>query len=295
MGTEFWWIYDVLFAAVFIVCIYMGFKRGFLKSAVLVVGYIIAVIGAFFIAKAVSPSIYDGFVKDSVTSAVQTGIEKTDISSVITKAVNSSDCGVTLEESDVKAVIDTANDAMSGVVDLVKEMGSTVAYEDIKSAVSENIGKEFLSSITEYIPKETLDSILKNFESETEKINQTVELYVSGDIQSAAQAVEETVVRPIAMMLIELIIWLLAFVIIKLIVRLIAQLFGAVNAIPIAGQLNALLGGFLGAAQCLLIVFIAASVIKILITLTSGELMVINAETIADTKIFRLIYNLEMF
>ena len=58
MGQGFAWFFDIAIIIVLIVCIYMGGKKGFLRTAVLLIGYVIAALGGYFISVITSYSIH---------------------------------------------------------------------------------------------------------------------------------------------------------------------------------------------------------------------------------------------
>ena len=59
MGEKFAWFFDVALIGIILICIYAGGKRGFVKTIILLLGYLIAFAGAFFVSKTISLIIYE--------------------------------------------------------------------------------------------------------------------------------------------------------------------------------------------------------------------------------------------
>ena len=86
--------FDIGLIVILLICIYIGRKRGFVKSVIMLLGYIIAFAGAFFISKAVSPAIYDNFLKSKTESFVEKNMDKIDIKGQIKEMIKQQNVGV---------------------------------------------------------------------------------------------------------------------------------------------------------------------------------------------------------
>lgn len=63
-------LYDILFAAVLIFAAAYGWKRGFISSLILLVGAVVAVLGAVWVAHTFAPGIYDNYVGNAIAERV---------------------------------------------------------------------------------------------------------------------------------------------------------------------------------------------------------------------------------
>ena len=61
MGVQFWWFYDVIAAAVILLCIFLIVRKGLVKASITLTGFVIAVVTAFsgFVPTIVSSNILD--------------------------------------------------------------------------------------------------------------------------------------------------------------------------------------------------------------------------------------------
>ncbi|WP_037293395.1 CvpA family protein, partial [Ruminococcus flavefaciens] len=65
MGEQFWWFYDVVAVAAILVCIFITVKKGLLKAAFSLVGYVLAIAIAISLSSSIGGSIYEKSVKES--------------------------------------------------------------------------------------------------------------------------------------------------------------------------------------------------------------------------------------
>lgn len=74
MGTDFFWFYDVILAAVFIGMIFLGVKRGFVRMLLSLVSVVAAFIIALLISDGVSAWVYDSFVQQPLETNISQAV-----------------------------------------------------------------------------------------------------------------------------------------------------------------------------------------------------------------------------
>ncbi len=112
----------------------------------------------------------------------------------------------------------------------------------------------------------------------------------ASDAVSLSVAVTDTIVGPMAVALVRVLVFSVLFTVLILLVNTIAGLLKSVNFVPVIGSLNELLGGFLGAAQGLLYVFVFASLLWFVVSATSDGIGILSNEQIERTYLFRWFY-----
>ena len=65
MGSQFWWFYDIVAAAVFLVCIFLAGKKGVLRGAIAAVGCVIALALALGISTGAADGVYQNTMRSS--------------------------------------------------------------------------------------------------------------------------------------------------------------------------------------------------------------------------------------
>ena len=64
------WFYDVFAIGLVLAMLYIGAKKGFVKTVLILVSYIVALVGGYLIADPMSGAIYDKVVADNSDGSV---------------------------------------------------------------------------------------------------------------------------------------------------------------------------------------------------------------------------------
>lgn len=75
MGTEFFWFYDIIFAAIIIGIVLLGYKRGFVKMLLSLVATVTAFVIALVISGGVANWVYETFVYEPLEQGITSAID----------------------------------------------------------------------------------------------------------------------------------------------------------------------------------------------------------------------------
>ena len=81
------------------------------------------------------------------------------------------------------------------------------------------------------------------------------------------------------------------FFAVSVILSIIAKAMEFVNKIPLIGGLNVVLGGAVGLVQGLLTICVVCIVVRVITTLSGGNVMFFNNTAIEASYVFKLFYN----
>ncbi len=299
MGENLAWFYDVVTIAVIIAFVYLGVKRGFLKTVVLFCGFLIACIGGYFISDYLSPIIYENAIKEPCEEFVDENFSNFDVKTQIRNILNEKDIGIELNSEQLDDIADEIVNSKAGIpqgiINYFQKRNIPLTQENIELINEEFNSEAILSSL-----EASLNSKLYTLLIEANKLNgkttdETLTALFSVSSNKFSEEMTRIVVKPVATQVLVVLIFIISFILITLLVKIIANLFGSVNKIPLAGFLNQFLGACFGLCQGMIAVYIIALAINLLIYLTGNELMVINNATIEETKLFVHIYNFKIF
>lgn len=110
---------------------------------------------------------------------------------------------------------------------------------------------------------------------------------------SLSETVMQNFVRPSCILVFRSIAFVIIFALVLLVLKLIASVSGIIKKIPVIGDVNSLLGGMAGAVEGVLIVFAICLLTRLAVCLLDGNVIMFNDETIANTYIFKRIYNFD--
>ena len=114
---------------------------------------------------------------------------------------------------------------------------------------------------------------------------------LSGDYHSAAETIEENVIRPTALRILGYVVWSVSFTAILAAGKIIVMIILKVRKIEGIRSADKLLGGALGFVKSAVIITAVVMVVKLIIGI-SPEGGFFSAETVERTLIFRHIYDL---
>ena len=110
---------------------------------------------------------------------------------------------------------------------------------------------------------------------------------------SARDAVIDGIIEPCFVMIMRNVAFVVIFAAVCTVLAIVASLLKFVNKIPVLGGFNSAAGAVLGALEGAVAVFVACLLVRMLITLTGGNVVFLNEATIDETYLFRLFYHLD--
>ena len=125
----------------------------------------------------------------------------------------------------------------------------------------------------------------------SDKIKNDITTQVETSSAKASSNVSQKVVRPIFVNILKAILSIIMFTALMFLVRFIAKTLNRMFSFSILGSINALLGGTIGFAKGIVIVGVLLFVIKLGMQCMHGSFMIFNESLIAETKLFKILFN----
>lgn len=283
------WIFDAVVLVVVIAAVSLNAKRGFVKSLLVVVTFLVSVAAASLLSLPVSSVIYDQFVSEKVNEKISDQLPDLDTATEINKLVFNDGLGITVSDEEVREAILAEGDLIEN---LNKLAGNDKSNEITEADVEEFLDADrLMEEFGDEIPEESREMIQDALENGRDDIYNVVRAFAENDEEKRAGAVGDALVKPLVMIVIRFVVGLVLFTIISLILKQIIKVFDLVNKIPVAGTLNTVLGGVIGLLVGVIIVALIAYVMRFVVAFGLGGDFV-NAGIIKDTILFRLFYNI---
>lgn len=289
------WFYDACVIGIIIIAVYLGAKKGLMKSVVMVVLVVVSFVASWFLAEAAGPFVYDKFIKDKITNAFMESAENKDPAGIVSSAISSGNYGVDMTPDDVNVIIESQPDFFTELASTMRENGSPESEEDIKNGVESSVTPVILDTLlNDVVSSEYIRSALDTVGETTGKVGEVVSAFISGSREEVADIAEKNLIAPVVVWLIKALVFVLLMLIFRLIINPVANAFESVNKIPIVGPVNVLFGGLLGAVEGLVFIYVLSIVIKAAINITGNSLIFMNNETINMSKLFSKFYNFDI-
>ncbi len=149
------------------------------------------------------------------------------------------------------------------------------------------------SSLSDALPQQSVSVLVEGFtESMPQSLTENLEgfnvpqvledLFTSG-IELNSQSIVDTAVAPVMISVTSAVVFFFLVFAIKMCFILIERLFYAVDKIPIASQLNSILGGAIGLVPGVINIILVFSAFTLVAMFTSNQIPVINSDTLYAT------------
>ncbi|MCL1903920.1 MAG: hypothetical protein FWF94_05845 [Oscillospiraceae bacterium] len=344
MGTQFFWFYDILLAAILTGIIYRCARQGFAARIWAFVGVALAFIIALSVSAPIAVLLYDNWISPGVIDKINytESLEVSEhLSSNSAKAtfdtLRNADMskalfsGKTLAQIETEVVIDEFGKAFLDLYDYDIDLSKTGIAEgdlsffalDSKFALSKvNLGKLDISA-ADYAKYDLGDIILSQIISHRiaerakanhEELNQILTDTMPGfthaarggsdmiallmlnvinfQAESLETIVNDNLVRPTMLVPLKALIFAIVFALVNILATAVSRAARLVNAVPLVGRVNHILGGFLGVIEAGIVILLVCIGIRIVISLTGDNIILLNSMTIDNTLVFKHIYNI---
>ncbi len=294
MDTEYWWFYDLFILVTILFCAYSGYKKGFAKVIVMMIGYIAVVILSIFIGNIAGPVVYEKYVKQVMVDSVKDIVDEYNFEKEFQKVMKEVVPDVDFKETEIdEFIMDNSKNMSENLYQLYLRKNSLTFYseKEFNEKINENLNNTIANSFNTGMPAFVEKEIKKATQKNNNLLLDTFKV-ITGDSTKAAEYIEEKYVRSITVKLLKAFIYLISFLVLSLLLQFVEKIIRESHSIPVLGSADSLFGAILGIIQALAITILISLVIKFVISLSINEIPIFNSNTINQTKIFKHIYDL---
>lgn len=266
MGTQFWWFYDVLIAAVAAGLVYNAVSKGLNKMIFPLVGCILAFAAGVFGSGYLAQPIYNMLFREKIAETIQTEYEATELYTAVLEQVNRMDPENTMTQQELGTVLSDEN---------IPETVMNAAGE----AVNAMLARRFSP-----MPDETVSTF---FLRQPEELRRFLDAQQSAD---AAAVLEEQYFRPFYLEMVRIAGFLLLAAVVLIIVGIIGNMAGNLEEQMHIRRFSHALAFPIGVLQAAFALIAIAAAVKLIVLGTEDMMMIFNQETIVQTKLFHYIY-----
>jgi len=294
LDTEYWWFYDLFILVTILFCAYSGYKKGFAKVIVMMIGYIAVVILSIFIGNIAGPVVYEKYVKQVMVDSVKDIVDEYNFEKEFQKVMKEVVPDVDFKETEIdEFIMDSSKNMSENLYQLYLRKNSLTFYseKEFNEKINENLNNIIANSFNTGMPAFVEKEIKKATQKNNNLLLDTFKV-ITGDSTKAAEYIEEKYVRSITVKLLKAFIYLISFLVLSLLLQFVEKIIRESHSIPVLGSADSLFGAILGIIQALAITILISLVIKFVISLSINEIPIFNSNTINQTKIFKHIYDL---
>lgn len=275
---------DIAAAAVIIIFVFAGSRRGAVRMLISLIGYIAAFAAAVFVSNAADGYVYDSFVKPAVMSAMETKAEE--LSETYLTPEN---LGKLLAENG--AELDGEQlDMLTAGGEAYKKVLTDDKFRDTLNSVFINYCRLLTDTFSGILPEDVVSGAEAYLE-ETDMENQRKLELLTTEKQSVTEIIEREIVRPLMMRTVKTVLFAVTFGVVIIVFAVISKAAGLIRKISVIRSADSLLGGLMGFVQSLLTIAVMCFSVSIFIKLTGGANEYINPDIISETIAFKWFYN----
>ncbi len=275
---------DAAVIGVIIICIAVGRHRGAVRTLIYLVGLAAAFAAAVFVSGAASDYVYEKAVRPAVLSAMESKAEELEREYLSPEKIGKTLSGYGIEFTEEQAAAFTENE----------EFLTDVLTDGKIRATLNNVFTEYCKALTEtfsgVLPGE-IESEARRYIEEADAENKRAEKLFTDEKLSVTDIIERDIVRPVMLKTVSAVLFALTFAAVMLAVSIVSRAVGLIRKISAIRSADGFLGGILGFVQGLLNVAVLCAVTGVFVKLTSDGNSYINSGVIAETFIFKRLYN----
>lgn len=283
MGTQFWWFFDAVTVSVVVGFLYAAAAKGFNKGVFRFLGFLAAMAIGFYGSLVLQRPVYENLFRNPIRDAINAVVSDTEWD-VFEKAA---------EQLAISASDDDAPD----------QKRFEQIYQEVSSGKTDAVYPDwFISSVCD-VTENAISAHQKPHSSERMAVLYDAEHDYAGFCQlvtvlhnhdepkAAMWQLEEKLYRPGYLHMVRMVLFLLLAAIVLLIFGIISAMAGDMEMQMHLAKADHALGILVGIAEAVgvLMMFIAA--VQFIVTVTDGQMLVFNPETIAQTKLFHYLYH----
>ncbi len=291
MGTNFWWIYDVIFSIVAIVSIFSCAKKGFSRIIIMTIGSVAAILLSFMISQNSAGFIYENFIQKSSIKSVEDALEKYDPAVSVREVIESQDYGAKLEDGRVRKILESS-DSMERLYEYANQASGTVVdtHENFKNTLTTGFTDLFSKQLGVKLPPYVTHELIEKISGNEELFIKTTEMLLKNP-DDVPKYIEQNYIKKPAIKLVKAFVFMICYFIFMTIIRVVINKsfrFGLLNGYD---RLDKFAGGLLGVIQAVAVLVVLAFLVRIMINIAGSEDSFISYESIEKTRFFKHIFN----
>lgn len=300
MGTQFWWFFDAVTAAVLLVVVFLAGRKGFAKTLIMTIGCAASILLGVALSGAVSGFVYGSAIEHGNVKNLKETLSSTDLSADTKTYIEGLGYNVKVNDNKVAEIFLEGGDLNGALYKYVNNInGKIVDTEEnfrqkMTQGFAEIMGSVFTKALSDYAGEAVHDKIITDMSKLPEAI-MLIETQAQAadvtDYSEAAKLLEKEYSADAYKDMISLIAFAAVSVVVLLVVMNIARKMNEGEAIGRVGDIaDHVIGGVFGVIEAAVLMLIVASLVRLVVMFGSSEMILFNEESINKTYVFKHIY-----
>lgn len=295
MGSQFWWFYDILAVAVIVFVICVNAKRGFKKNFLIIIGYILSAVIASVTSAMLAEPVYSGLIRESNLYTFDQILSDYDGTAVIQNALDKQQYGAKFDTEKIDIYLSPAKADFED--ELYRYVNRTCGYTVTTPTEFRNIlRKAFIESfgglMAKQMPLYTRLSLEDQLADNDALYVETMQhIYgETGPMRQITIYLEDTYVKNDCIRIVNAFLFIAIFCCLMSMIALLARKLEHKFDFNIYPVVDRTAGGLLGILEALMLLCLLCMFLRLLFVTASDTMLVLNEETILESRLFRYIY-----
>ncbi|MBR6580670.1 MAG: hypothetical protein IKK66_05170 [Ruminococcus sp.] len=295
MGTQYAWFYDVIVAAIALVCIFIGSKKGVLKSVFSFVGIMIAAILSYAISGAVSETISNSTVSDSNSKKMLRILDTETFVNDYIDYLEHMGYSIVIKKEKVEAIFQNKEENIGEA--LAKYINNINGHPvDEKDVLIEKIREGYAIIIKDLVSqslnKYAAETAIQQIREDSSGMQELIPMIMESDrLSPATDYIAEKYIAPAYYTITRLISFIVMFVFIALLLVFSANAYFGRREASAIGVTSHVAGGIFGLITSIFIIFAVAVCIRIGAITGNNEMLFFNNEAVDRSYAFKYFYD----
>lgn len=297
MGTQYWWFYDVIVVAVALICIFIGSKKGVMKSIFGFVGLILAAIVALVVSDAISDTLSGKMVCESNAKKIAANFESDSFTTMYADYLEGLDYSLRIDVDKLGKAFDSVDDIDEAIVKYISNINGYAPDE--KEVLLEKVREGYAVVISDIVERslnkyaaETAAALLKNDSSGMKELIPLIR--DSERVMPSAMYISENYVSPAYNVIGRLVSYLAVFIFAGLIFVFCINSFLGRSNTDVTSAVSHVMGGVFGIFSAVVVVFAIAAAVRLSAVLGNDEMLFFNNKVVENSYAFKYFYDFAM-
>lgn len=299
MGTEFWWFYDIIAAAITLVCIFLSSKKGVMKGTFAMTACILAALLSYGISGSCSGALYEMTVKSSNTKKISKNIEENTFLNKYSSYLEGLGYNIRVNTEKMDSIFTSGGDYTANICKYVNNINSKKAEGD-EAVLREKVIEGYAVVVSDLVyqslnSKYVAESAAKLIRENSDSINELIPLITDHDVQHGSAAyIVDNYTADAYKTIFRLALFVALFVVFAVIIGIFVKSFAGSRNDDFPSSGSHIAGGFVGIVSACFIIFAAAAVVRLWAVMGSNEMLFFNNDAVDRSYVFKYFYHLTM-
>ena len=294
MGVQFWWFYDVIVVAAVLVCTFVTAKKGLMKAAVSVVGYVFAVGIALSVSSSVADTFYEHSVRSSNVKKLDFNISNSDFYLELTSYLESLDYDVIVDTQRLEKICVNEKDVDKKIYEYLNNINNREV--DPEGIFMDKLHEGYATLIRDLVSRQlseySAEYAAEQIRKDPSGIHDYMKLVIDPDYKKpAAEFIVDNYLEKPYKSQVNLICLMMLIIVFIVITIFIESAFGNKEHIE-ENIVTKTMSGVIGIFKGGVIVYLIAVMVRLYVILGSNKMLFFNHEAIDNSYIFKFVYDL---